>query len=203
METETKSKLAVNKLAKWSSTLGTGLVKIKSISKVSMSVTVEIMEPIGAYGPGDTVVVDRPELTPINENETPNPSWNTWSLIQEARKQLASNKGNSTFISELFHWIVDRLEKFDISWAKHGPITFVITTDDGHWGQGDSIDYAAQAAYANGASKIARAMLTIVINDATPWVNDYGVVNSSSQSALKNIGIVGTVGSIINANKKK
>lgn len=126
------------------------------------------------------------------EEETPSALWATWALVKEARKvdQLP-----------LIKWIIDRLEAYDVGANAPGPVSYLITTNGGHWARGKTLVEAAKTIlkYANRTEK---ANVTIVINDATPEINSAGYTITESVATHRNIGVVGTIGSILNANKE-
>jgi hypothetical protein len=128
------------------------------------------------------------------DNETPNPKWATWGLVREARK-LAN-------LPPIIGWCLDRLEALNVGDGhKPAPCAFIITTNSGHWGRGKTIAEAAKTALKAGGRRTDRATVTLVINDETPEVNKSGYLITDSMAAHKQLGCVGTLGSILNANK--
>ena len=83
----------------------------------------------------------------------------------------------------------------------HGPRGFLVLTDWHTWGRGETLAEAAGSALKAGAPRKAKAVVTLVLNDAKPSVNQHGGTCASSGATLLYLGVVGTLGSILTANK--
>lgn len=150
-------------------------------------------------------LLNSPLVTALTEaekkDETPQSNWAGWALLQAAEKPGALEKGSLGWL------LAERLGKLfghnPDGEFKPGPRSFVVYTNCGHWGRGNTLEAAAKKAYDAGASKTSRASAVLVLNDATPEVNQGGSVISESDSEQLSLGVVGTIGSIINANAKK
>ena len=135
------------------------------------------------------------------KDETPQSNWAAWALLQAAEKPGALEEGS---IGRL---CAQRLGQFvgdnpDSTLYKIGKRSFLISTGCGHWGRSNSIEAAAASAHKAGASKTSKAFVTLVLNDDTPEISRGGMMITESDSASFNIGCVGTIGGILNANKK-
>lgn len=129
-------------------------------------------------------------------NEIPNAKWATWGLVKAIRKEMPD-------MSPLLKWIVDRLETYDIGCGGENvshKVSYIITAN-GYWGRGKTVAEAAEACRKSGAPRTFKACLTIVINDETPEVNEAGYLITESDATSRCVGLIGTIGSILNANK--
>lgn len=134
------------------------------------------------------------------DETTPNARWANWALL-DAVSKLENFKTDEA--QSLLSLIVGR---FRATLSEHegmGPRSFVVATDDGHWGAGQTLPMAARKALAAGGRRPSKAMAWLILNDATPEVNQMGGVISDSVSSQFGLGVVGTLGSILNANPVK
>lgn len=120
--------------------------------------------------------------------EIPQANWNNHALIRAL--------GNPETQATALPLIAARFT----ATLKADPV-FVIATDDGHWGRGITLRIAAEHAVDAGARRTAKAHAWVVVNDPEPVVNDFGTLVASSQALLLSVGVVGTVGGILNATK--
>ncbi len=127
-------------------------------------------------------------------NETPSASWANWALINAYEEATSETK---PAVADL---IVKRFEK-TVSAALPGPRSFLVMTDWGTWGRGPTLAEAAAKALKAGAPRKAKALATLVLNDAEPWVSSDGLTSASSVATLVYLGVVGTLGSILKVNK--
>ena len=124
------------------------------------------------------------------------PNHATWAILQEVFKP----DGDANALLYAAH----RLQQFhgdDVDApVKPGPRSYVVLTNSGHWGRGNTPVAAAREAKRAGASNGDNALLVLVLNDSKPEVNQAGSVISNSDSAQVSIGVIGTIGAIIKAN---
>lgn len=143
--------------------------------------------------PADAAPVTTPD-------QVPNAKWQTWALID------AAFKDDHNTIGSVYSFCVNRLQQLvgDCSEysVKPGPRSFVVLTSDGHWGRGASLAEAAQLALKAGARRSSPTHGVLVLNDATPEVNQMGSVIAESEAAILQLGPLGTVGALINAGKE-
>lgn len=136
---------------------------------------------------------------PVKDESSLSPDWANWALITAwFDKQCQGVPFPEDKRPELAQIIAERLKQ-QVGEREHGPRTFVVLTNAGLWGMGKTLVEAVTNA--KSYSKTHRVTAVLVLNDDKPWVDDWGHVRSSSKSAQINLGIVGTVGSILNANK--
>lgn len=129
------------------------------------------------------------------ENETPQPSWATWALLNEAFKPGVLVPGS---VPEMCVHRLAQLAGQDPGCpVKPGPMARVVITNDGHWGRGKTLGEAAAAALKAGARRTAVAFVAIVLNDDKPEVNDGGSIVANSDSFILNVGNVGKLGGIL------
>ncbi len=133
----------------------------------------------------------------------PSSDWANWALLQAYYTGLSQGVevADKHILPEL---IINRFAQIA---GEHqcgnspipGPRSYVILTDGGLWGRGKTIAEAVKAAKSYTRTALVRA--TLVINDDKPTVDEWGRVSSSSLSMQVYLGAIGTVGSILNANK--
>ena len=132
------------------------------------------------------------------DDEIPNAQWQTWGLIQAAR-ELPN-------MPPLIGWCLDRLQAFDISGCYNPQervkqVTSYVVRCPYTWGRGKTIGEAAKAVLKAGASRTDTAVLTVVLNDTSPWVGGMGGVNANSAAMILDLGPVGTLGAMLKVNK--
>lgn len=132
------------------------------------------------------------------EEKALQPNHATWAILQEVFKP----DGDANAVLYAAH----RLQQFhgdDIDAPiKPGPRSYVMLTNSGHWGRGNTPVAAALEAKRAGARNGDHACLVLVLNDSTPEVNEAGMVISNCDSAQLQIGMIGTIGSILRVNPK-
>lgn len=125
--------------------------------------------------------------------------WATWALLNEA-----FNSDSDRF-NESQRQCVRRLQQLAGSNpdfpVKPGPRMFVIITSGGHWGRGQTLGEAAKTTRKAGAARSEIAVGILVLNDATPEINGGGGLITESIAETYQLGRLGTLGSILNANK--
>lgn len=126
------------------------------------------------------------------------PEHATWAILAEVFKP----DGDANAVLYAAHRLQKLVGEDPDAPVKPGPRSFVLVTNGGHWGRGNTLQSAATNASNAGASKAELCVGVLVLNDNTPAVNQAGSVISNSDSAQLNIGAVGTIGSILRANKK-
>jgi len=131
------------------------------------------------------------------ESETLQPNHATWAILSEVFKP----NGDANAVMYAAHRLQQLVGEDPDAPIKPGKRSVIITTNGGHWGRGNSIKTAAETCVKAGASKSERACVMLVLNDDAPEVNQGGMVISNCDSAQLNIGCVGTIGGILNANK--
>jgi len=130
------------------------------------------------------------------KTETPTAEWANWALIN-AYEEVGIDVTAKAEVADLIKTrFVESLCETD-----HGPRTFVVLTDWGTWGRGETLAEAAAKAVKAGAPRKAKAVVTLVLNDHQPSVNQHGGTFASSKATLLHLGVVGTLGSILTANK--
>lgn len=133
------------------------------------------------------------------ESEKPQANWATWALLREAFKPGVLVPGSvAEFCVHRLHRLVGQDPDVPVPLGKR---TFVVVTNCGHWGRGNTLEAAAIAAHKVGARKTSKAFVVLVVNDDTPEVNQGGCIISNSDSDQFNIGWVGTVGGILNSKE--
>jgi hypothetical protein len=138
--------------------------------------------------------------SPTTDPELPQADWANWALIKAALGPLnpRTDYAKALCANRLQQLVGDNCESYDV---KPGPRSFIILSGDGHWGRGNTVGEAAKKALQSGARRPSTATGVLVLNDGTAEVNECGSVISDSQSAQFNLGVIGTIGSVINANK--
>jgi hypothetical protein len=129
-----------------------------------------------------------------SESKTPSANWANWALINASL--VASDATTKAAVADL---ITKRFVE-TVSENNHGPRTFVVLTDWGTWGRGATLAEAAAKAVKAGAPRKAKAVATLVLNDAEPTVTSHGELLASSGATLLYLGVVGTLGGILTAN---
>ena len=130
------------------------------------------------------------------KTETPTAEWANWALIN-AYEEVGIDAATKASVSDL---IKTRFNE-TVSATNHGPRTYVVMTDWGTWGRGTTLAESAAKALKAGAPRKAKAIVTLVLNDADPGIGSDGSLWSSSKSTTVYLGVVGTLGSILTANK--
>ena len=141
------------------------------------------------------------DKTPV----TPSPDWANWALLQAWFTH--QSQGNPVLDSDrpaLAEMIINRFAAIlgeGHNWGDIplGPRSYVVLTNAGLWGRGKTLVDAVKAT--KSYSKTHKVTAVLVLNDDKPTVDGYGTVHSSSVSSQFNLGVVGTVGSILNVNK--
>jgi hypothetical protein len=135
---------------------------------------------------------------PVAADDTPAVDWNNWALLRDALTVHPMPKGSIGQLCAMrLQQLVGDQPQGGIS---RGGRTFIISTNDGHWGRGKYLHEAAQAALKAGARRPSLAFLSIVLNDGTAEINEAGNIVADSISATIAVGRVGTVGGILNAH---
>lgn len=128
-------------------------------------------------------------------------NWANWALIAAwFERQCQGIPFPEDKRSELATIIAERFKQ-TVGEREHGPRSYVVLTNAGLWGVGKTLVEAVKNAKSYSKTHVVTALL--VLNDDKPSVNGWGIVESSSQSTQIMLGIIGTVGSILNANKEK
>jgi hypothetical protein len=134
--------------------------------------------------------------TDLKKNEeTPAANWATWALCR------AWEKGDRT--TELAELIAQRLHDClnNLNTRPIGNKSYLIRTNDGHWGRGVDLIEAAKATKKAGARAAAKVVVWVCLNDSEPYIDSMGYPCASSVASFVTVGITGTLGQIINANK--
>lgn len=124
-------------------------------------------------------------------------TWNTPALIREAR-----DTGSEHYRRALTA-CVSRLQELVGMNEEHGPISgrcFVVV-GPGYWGRGKTLTDAALACRTTGAWRSDRACAYLILNDATPEMNGGGMLITDAKASAFYLGAIGTLGSILTANK--
>ena len=79
-----------------------------------------------------------------------------------------------------------------------GPVSYLAICTGGYWGRGATLEEAVKNSKAGRAEKV---FGYVILNDAKPTVDGFGTACSSSASHQVSLGKIGTVGSVLNANK--
>ena len=119
-----------------------------------------------------------------------------WALI----KAYEDAGIDATTKAEVADLIKNRFTE-TVSHTSHGPRTFVVMTDWGTWGRGETLAEAAAKALKAGAPRKAKAIATLVLNDAEPGICSDGSLSYASKGTSIYLGVVGTLGSVLLANK--
>lgn len=137
----------------------------------------------------------------VKDKDTPVASWANWALIAAwFERQCQGEPFPDDKRPELAEVMAKRF-KDTLGEREHGPRSYVILTNAGLWGVGKTLVEAVKNSKSYSKTHLVTALL--VLNDDKPTVDSWGTVHSSSLSSQFNLGIVGTVGSILNANKPK
>ena len=129
------------------------------------------------------------------EDETPNEKWNNWALLKAYEEPA-----HEAIRPQIAGWIAARF-KASLDDLAPGPRSFLVITSCGHWGRGTNLAEAALAAKKSGGRRPSKAVVTLVLNDGTAQLNNYGSVLADSVATILHIGAVGTLGGLLNANK--
>lgn len=125
-----------------------------------------------------------------------NANWANWALI-------AALDDKTQCRAEVVEIILARFQQTlgDYNNPNKGPVRYMVATNDGHWGRGSDLASACDTAKKAGAGRTAKVMGWLVLNDEKPYVDQMGTANASSTATLLNLGMVGTIGSVLNAQK--
>lgn len=124
--------------------------------------------------------------------------WATWYLLTHGLTEATPPHGLPYFCMVRLQKLLGETERAGIT---PGPRSIVLIGTGGHWSRGANMVEAAKGMLKAGAGRTERVQAVLVLNDDTPEVNQVGEVVSNSASAQLTLGLVGTVASILNAEK--
>ena len=126
---------------------------------------------------------------PATKDETPNATWATWALLNEANKP--DPQTSALFLCR------DRLDAISNQASSPTIKRYVVATEDGYWGRGKSLSEAAEDAHLIGGSRWKKAFVTIVLNDETPEIGSNGALITEACAEVITVGSVDTLKSIL------
>jgi len=129
---------------------------------------------------------------PATKDETPNATWATWALLNEA-----NDIGNSRHGQKVLFLCRDRLDAISNQASSPTIKRYVVATEDGYWGRGKSLSEAAEDAHLIGGSRWKKAFVTIVLNDETPEIGSNGALITEACAEVITVGSVDTLKSIL------
>ena len=136
-------------------------------------------------------VSENATITPpaTSDDATPNATWATWALLNEANKP--DPQTSALFLCR------DRLDAISNQASSPTIKRYVVATEDGYWGRGKSLSEAAEDALLIGGGRWKKAFVTIVLNDETPEINAVGALITEACAEVITVGGVDTLKSIL------
>lgn len=150
------------------------------------------------------------QTTKNPSDDIPDATWNNGALFQawkdcdEAHRTTLPMVITKAALAEVVvNRFMETVGAFTGGVPVNSPHSYLVATSGGHWGRGALLYLAANAASEAGARNSETALAWLVLNDSEPYVDSNGTANASSAATMINLGKVGTIGSILRANKNQ
>lgn len=122
-------------------------------------------------------------------DEIPQSNWANWALIRAVKSGGEVAAAAAPIVVERFVATLDEDRRVE---------RYVAVCTGGYWGRGSTLEDAVRNSKAR---RTERVYASLVLNDPEPMVDGYGTVCAASGAHIVGLGKIGTVGSILNANK--